>query len=186
MKKNLSLFSLILLCHLFSESSAQTVLSFPIIGDTIDHNEKVKYLLFDDISNDNHLFSVVSKNGSDTLITHYSKSDTSSIKINKKFIASIHNNIYKLDAYYSSMETKNYSDANTSILVNSGKSSETEDQIKKMDKLLKKDPNIKEKRKKATPEEKEKKKYLRGDPKYSDPSKMDLMLIESYQQSLGH
>lgn len=72
------------------------------IGDTIDRTEKIKYVLFEEIKNEDYLFSIVSINQADTSITYYKKIDSVKIKITGKEISAITYNINRLNVFYNS------------------------------------------------------------------------------------
>lgn len=86
----------------FCLAQNNTISIHPSVGDTIDTSEKIKYVLFEEIKNENYLFSVISASGPDTSITYYKKTDTLRLKIIQKEIAVIIYNIERLNAYYNS------------------------------------------------------------------------------------
>lgn len=109
---------LIIIVYILSQSGVvaqTTILHLPVVGDTIDSQEKEKYVLFDNIASKNYLFSVIQKNDTDTIITHYAKNDTLNVRANKQDISAILTNIERLEAYYNSLkdpkskERKDYS-----------------------------------------------------------------------------
>lgn len=107
MSRKLFFFSILLLVQSYSKIVAQDIIfELPIVGDTIDYTEKVKFILFDKIPNNDYYFSTISERNSDTLITHYKKSDTAEIKANFQYINSIINNITKLNTYYNSVNNE--------------------------------------------------------------------------------
>lgn len=116
MKKKLFLLFTLLTIQSYLKIIAQNkVLELPTVGDTIDHEEKIKFVLFEEIPNKDYYFSIISENNSDTLLTHYKKNDTLQKKIHLKELSLIQTNISKLNAYYISVEenkvntTKDYS-----------------------------------------------------------------------------
>ncbi len=90
--------------HLIAQN--QTI-SLPEIGDTIDKIEVEKFVLFEEINNYQYDYSILSIKKTDTLITHYSKIDTTENKVNKKYIESMKHNISKLSIYYKSLNNQN-------------------------------------------------------------------------------
>lgn len=107
LSRKLFLFSILLLIQFYSKIIAQDMIfELPIVGDTIDYAEKVKFILFDKIPNNDYYFSIISERNSDTLITHYKKSDTVEVKANFQYITSIINNISKLNTYYNSINNE--------------------------------------------------------------------------------
>ena len=144
-KTALLLFFFLFSAHVFSQD---IIFELPVVGDTIDNAEKPKYLLFDNIPNDDFLFAVIYRRGNDTLITHFKKSDTVETKINDTYISSILYNVYKLDAYYTSIENPDDDITGKSVLTNPDKKAESELEATRMDKALKQDPNYKPKKSK--------------------------------------
>jgi hypothetical protein len=133
MKKHLRIFLIMTAGYLYHHkvSAQTTIVQLPVVGDTIDYNEKEKYFLFQDISNKDYLFSVVSKRNSDTLITHYTNNNVTEIKANWQSVSSILNNINRLDAYYRSMaDTTGHQQKDYSMISNP-------------DKIRPEDPNLK-------------------------------------------
>lgn len=136
MNKNYFSLIMILFALNFSTASAQNdIFVLPVVGDTIDNNEKVKYLLFENIPNEDYLFSVISQNNSDTLITHFKKSDTTETKVDEKYVLSILNNINKLDSYYNSNAYQNKYEKKNLSLISNPNSRSTPDESK-LDSLL--------------------------------------------------
>ena len=110
MRKALLLLSIITFIQFHSKITAQTtIIGLPIVGDTIDKEEKFKYVLFDEIPTIDYLFSVISKRNSDTLLTHYRKTGTTEKRIDLKYISLMQNNITKLNTYYKSLADQKYS-----------------------------------------------------------------------------
>ena len=102
-------FKQLLFFILFVQSSfcfAQTniIPIHPSVGDTIDRSEKIKYILFEEIKNEDYFFSIIAINQADTSITYYKKIDTVKIKITRKEIFAITYNINRLNAFYNSNE----------------------------------------------------------------------------------
>lgn len=84
-----------------------TFISLPIVGDTIDKSETDKYVLFEEIENFSFDYSILSSRISDTILTHYGKTDTIEIKVNKIYIEKMMYNISKLNLYYQSINNPN-------------------------------------------------------------------------------
>jgi hypothetical protein len=126
----------------FSLSAQNSLLSLPVVGDTIDGDEKTKFLLFEDIASSEHLFSVVSKRNGDTVIVHYLKNDTIIKKTDERYLALAKTHIIKLSNYYNTINKKDYSDPipKNSLVVNPTVQKDYPFQERRLDSLLTTNP----------------------------------------------
>lgn len=117
------------------------IFDLPIVGDTIDYEEKVKFVLFEEIPNSDYFFSIITERNSDTIITHYKKSDTLEQKVTLKYVSSILNNITKLNTYYNTVgKQQTNMQNNYSLILNPTPQTEYEFEKKRSDSLLATDP----------------------------------------------
>ncbi len=103
MTKTFILFFYLLVAVNFSVVAQNVIFDLPIVGDTIDHDEKVKYVLFEEIPKSDYLFSIISQKNTDTIITHYRRSDTVEVKTSLQNVNAMLYNIKKLNNYYNSI-----------------------------------------------------------------------------------
>ena len=103
MTKTFILFFYLLVAVNFSVVAQNVIFDLPIVGDTIDHDEKVKYVLFEEIPKSDYLFSIISQKNTDTIITHYRRSDTVEVKTSLQNVNAMLYNINKLNNYYNSI-----------------------------------------------------------------------------------
>lgn len=103
----LKLFLIIFITSLSLSKAQTTFISLSIVGDTIDKVETEKFILFEEVDNFNFDYSLISIKKSDTILTHYSKTDTVETKVDRKYIEKLEYNISKLSLYYKSMNNSN-------------------------------------------------------------------------------
>lgn len=154
MGKRLRLLSTIVLIQSYTKTAAQDVIfNIPIVGDTIDYEEKVKFVLFEEIPNNDYFFSIISERNSDTLITHYKKIDTIEKKVSQQYILSILSNINKLNTYYNSIGNQKYAPQDYSKISDPNRNPNYSLEERRLDSLLTTNPKsykeIKKKEKKT-------------------------------------
>ncbi|MDF2437328.1 MAG: hypothetical protein K0Q95_1704 [Bacteroidota bacterium] len=140
MKKSAAL--LLFLFLRFAPFAQTSSISLPVVGDTIDYQEKIKYLLFEDIPSAEYQFSVLSKRNYDTVVVHYLKNDTIIKKADEKYIALAKIHIIKLNNYYTTINQKAHSDPipKNSLVVNPSVQKDYPFQERRLDSLLTTNP----------------------------------------------
>ena len=170
MRSKFYLISTLVFILFYLKTVAQNIIfDLPIVGDTIDYEEKVKFVLFEEIPNSDYYFSIITEKNTDTIITHYKKSDTLEQKVTLKYVSSILNNITKLNTYYNTIgKDPTNSQNNYSFISNPTPLTEYEFEKKRSDSLLSTDPSaykeIIKARKKAEKHNPNRKKWYDKDP----------------------
>ena len=99
MTKTFILFFYLLVAVNFSVVAQNVIFDLPIVGDTIDHDEKVKYVLFEEIPKSDYLFSIISQKNTDTIITHYRRSDTVEVKTSLQNVSELNADCAAVDSF---------------------------------------------------------------------------------------
>ncbi len=155
--------SIVFVFTFFFTHAQELIFDLPVVGDTIDYNEKVNFVLFDDVLNKDFIFAVISQQDKDTLLVEYLKTGRIERKVGLQYIVKMVNTINKLNAYYSTIETeKNTQTSSRNEFESSLSVSATEQ--RRLDSLLNTDPMMYKEIKRNQKKTAKKKKWYDRDP----------------------